>query len=197
MVTTGFSRIHVAVYANNGGTVSYSQCVELARAKSMELSVETTDVNNYYANNQLAESDPASFKSGSLKVGVDGLSGTEEAMILGITESTMQVGVKEVKVVKFGKKMNPPYMGVGAVKRMQMNGVVSYRPVILTKARFAVPADAAETQEENINWQNQDLEATIMRDDTAEANWKIIPAENMTTEEEAVAFIKAVLGGAA
>lgn len=197
MVTTGFSRIHVAIYANNGGTVSYSGCKELARAKSMELSVETTDENNYYANNQLAESEPASFKSGSLKVGVDGLSGEEEAMILGITESTMQVGDKQVKVVKFGKGMNPPYMGVGAVKRMQLNGIVSYRPVILTKARFAVPAEAAETQEENINWQNQDLEAVIMRDDTAEANWKIIPAENMASEEEAVAFIKAVLGGAA
>lgn len=197
MVTTGFSRIHVAVYANNGGTVTYSNCKELARAKNMDISVETSDENNYYANNQLAECEPAAFKSGALKIGVDGLSGTEEAMILGIAETTMQVGGKEVKVVKFGKAMNPPYMGVGAVKRMQLNGTVSYRPVILTKTRFAVPADAAETQEEGINWQDQDLEAMIMRDDTAEANWKIIPAENMTTEEEAVAFIKAVLGGAA
>ena len=36
-----------------------------------------------------------------------------------------------------------------------------------------------------------------MRDDTPEENWKIIPKEGFPTEDEAVAFIKAVLGGAA
>lgn len=197
MVTTGFSRIHVSEYKATGGKVTYSNCRELARAKSMSIDVATSDENKFYANNRLAEVEPAAFESGTLKLVVDGLSGEEEALILGITETTMTVGEKSVPVVKFGKAVNPPYLGIGGVKRMQMNGVVSFRPVIFCKARFAMPADAAETQEEKINYQTQELSAAVMRDDTPEENWKIIPKEGFPTEDEAVAFIKAVFNAAA
>ena len=197
MVTTGFSRIHVAKYTASGTAVTYSGVVELARAKSMSIDVSTSDENKFYANNGLAEYEPTKFKEGTAKIVVDGLSGEEEALLMGIEEASMAVGSTTVTVVKFGKTMNPPYLGIGAVKRMQKNQTVTYRAVILCKTRFAVPADAAETQEENINWQTQELNAMIMRDDSAEENWKIIPKENFATEDEAVAFIKAVLGGAA
>ena len=80
MVTTGFSRIHVAKYAYSGGSVTYSGCVELARGRSMETDIETTDENSYYANNKLAEVEPAQFKEGTAKIKVDGLSGAEEAV---------------------------------------------------------------------------------------------------------------------
>ena len=195
MVTTGFSRIHVAQYAAAGGVVTYSDVRELARARSMDLSVEVTEESHFYANNKVAETEPSAFKSGKVKLGVDGLSAEEEELILGLTTRKVNVGDTEVEVVAFGKAMNPPYLGVGGVKEYRLNGVTSYRPVILTKARFAVPPEAGETREENINWQSQDLEATVMRDDTAEENWKIIPKNNYPTEEEAVAFIVAVLGG--
>ena len=197
MVTTGFSRIHVAKYSATGSTVSYTDCKELARARNMDTDISTTEDNNYYANNQLAETEPAAFKEGSLKLTVDGLSAEEEAMILGIAESTRTVNGQEVAVINYGNKMNPPYLGVGAVKRMQLKGTVSYRPIILTKTRFAIPPEAMETQEESINWQDQELNATIMRDDSTEQNWKIIPKTNFQTEAEAVAFIVAVLGGKA
>ena len=197
MVTTGFSRIHVAMYSAADGVVTYSGCKELARAKSMSTEISATEDNNFYVNNQLGETEPASFSNGTAKIVVDGLSAEEEALIMGIKDSTVQVNNEEVAVVKFGKSMNPPYLGIGAVKRMQLNGAVSYRPIILTKTRFAIPPEAAETQEDKINWQTQELTATLMRDDTAESNWKIIPKANFETEDKAVAFIKAILGGAA
>lgn len=197
MVTTGFSRIHVAKYKNAGGTSTYSDVRELSRAKKMETEVNTTDENKFYANNVVAESEPAKFKDGKVKLEVAGCSAEEEAFLLGIESSKVTVGDKEVEVVEYGDGMNPPYLGIGAVKRMQKNGVVSYRAVIFTKCRFAIPAEAGETQEENINWQIQALEATILRDDTAKKNWKIIPKTNFDTEEEAVAFIVAMLGGKA
>lgn len=197
MVTTGFSHIHVAEYSAAGGVVTYSGCRELARAKSMSIDVTAMDANNFYANDELAETESATFKEGNAKLTVDGLSGEEEALILGIKESTVQVGDKAVPVVKYGKSMNPPYLGIGAVKKMQMLGVESYRAVILCKTRFGIPPEAAETQEGQKNWQTQELTATLMRDDTDEANWKIIPKENFATKAEAIAFIKAVLGGAA
>lgn len=192
MVTTGFSRIHVAKYSNDGSEVTYTGCVELARAKKMESDITTTEDNKFFANNGLAEVEPAKMKDGKLKLTVDGLSAEEEALILGITETTNQ----GTPVIEFGDTMKPPYLGVGAVKRMQLNGKVSYRAVIFTKTRFAIPPEAAETEEDGINWQTQDLEAVIMRDDTTNHNWKIIPKTNFNTEEETVTFIKKILGGA-
>ena len=201
MVTTGFSRIHVAKYTCSGGVSGYSGCRELARAKSMSTDITTTEENKFYANNQLAESEPSTFKEGKAKIVVDGLTAEEEAFILGIAESTVNTGTAddpvEVPVIAFGKSMNPPYLGIGGVKEMMLNGVTSYRPVILTKTRFAVPPEAGETREDKINWQTQELEADIMRDDTTNANWKIIPKTNYTTEEEAVDFIRALFGGVA
>ncbi len=197
MVTIGFSHIHVAEYSAAGGVVTYSGCRELARARSMSIDVTAMDAIKFSANDELAEIESATFKEGSVKLTVDGLSGEEEALILGIKESTVKVGDKDVPVVKYGKDMNPPYLGIGAVKKMQMLGVESYRAVILCKSRFGIPPEAAETQEDQKNWQTQELTATLMRDDTDEANWKIIPKENFATKAEAIAFIKAVLGGGA
>lgn len=197
MVTTGFSRIHVAKYTCESGKATYTGCRELARARSMDTDIEVTDENKFYANNALAETDPAKFKSGKAKLKVDGLSAEEEAFIMGIEETTMELSGTEIPVLEFGENMEAPYLGIGAVKRMQMNGVVSYRAIIFTKARFTIPADAAETQEEEKKWQDQELEATLMRDDTDKKNWKIIPKVNFDTENMAVAFIEMVLGGKA
>lgn len=198
MVTTGFSRIHVAQYKCEGGKATYSGCRELARARSMTSSITTAEDNDFYANNAVAETESAVFESGKVDITVDGLTAEEEAFIMGIAEdNTVTVGDKEVPVYRFGKNMNPPYVGIGAVKRMKLAGVTSYRPVVFTKGRFAVPSDDATTGEKTINWQDQGLSATLMRDDTESEDWKIIPKENFPSEAEAVEFIKAVLGGGA
>lgn len=198
MVTTGFSRIHVAKYAERAGVVEYSEVREIARARSMETDITTTDNNDYYANNQLAEQEPAAFSSGSASITVDGLSAEEEAFILGIESETRTINGKEVELIPYGTDMNPPYVGIGAVKRQQLKGVVSYRAVIFTKARFAIPSEAAETQEgDGLTWQDQDLSATLMPDDSGNRRWKYIPKTNFTTEEDAVNFIRGFLGGAA
>ena len=197
MVTTGFSRIHVAKYNNAGGAVSYDNCRELSRAKKMETDVNTSDENKFYANNVLAESEPAKFKDGKAKISLAGLSAEEEAFILGMESVKVQVDGKEVEEYHFGESMKPPYLALAGVKRVQRDGVVSYKPIILTKTKFAIPPEVGESQEENINWQIQELEATILRDDTVEKNWKIIPKTNFATEDEAVAYIVAKLGGKA
>lgn len=187
MVTTGFSRIHVALYQNTGSAVSYSGCREIARARSMETSVETTEDNNFYANNRLAEQEPAQFKSGSATIVVDGLDPDEEAFILGIKASASD---GEVSEVAYGDGLNPPYVGIGAVKRQQFNNVASFRPIIFTKTRFAIPSESAKTQEQSVSWQEQSLSATLLRDDSSKHNWKIIPQKNFATEDEAVAWIR-------
>ena len=63
-VCTGFSKPYVAKYSNAGGVVSYSGCMQLARGVSVSLSLDTTDDNNFYADNIVAETAAAVFTSG-------------------------------------------------------------------------------------------------------------------------------------
>lgn len=193
MVTTGFSRIHVAKYSAANGEITYTQCRELARARSMSLDVKSVDSNDYYTNNALSETESAVFSSGTVTLVVDGLSGEEEAFILGIpvAEQTSKADIE------YGDAMNPPYLGIAGVKMYQFNGTISYRPIILKKGRFAIPADGANTREASTSWQDQTLTAAIVRDDSAKHNWKVIPGDNFATEDEAVEWIKTKLGGAA
>lgn len=193
-VTTGFSRPHIAKYSNEGQTVTYSDPVELARGVEFSIEVETPDDNNFYANNVVAETEPAQMTSGTVTLTVDGLSGEEEALILGITSSPVSYNEEQVEVIKYGSTMNPPYLALGGIKRTQLNGSVSYRPIVLTKVRFSIPPEAAVTQEDQIDWQTQELTATIMRDDTLDKTWKIIPKTGFPTEEEAVNFMLFLMG---
>ena len=99
-------------------------------------------------------------------------------------------------VSHYGDGMDIPYVGIGFVVRYQSAGVVTYAPVVLTKARFQQPGLDAATQEESIDWQTQELTATLMRDDTTNYDWKLAGADQ-STEDAAVEVLKAILGGAA
>lgn len=196
MVTTGFRNIYVAKYSNEDTTVSYTGFQKLARARGFSLDVGTSDDNQYFADDSLAETESgASFASGTLELTVDGLTGEEEALLFGIvtSSSTVQVDETPVTEVRFGDSLNPPFMGVAGIKRYQLNGVVTYRPIVLPKVQFTLGTDEAETGEDTINWQDQTLNANIMRDDTAEHNWKRMPKDNFATLAEAIAYIKAIL----
>lgn len=196
MVTTGFRNIYVAKYSNTGSSVTYTGFQKLARARGISLDVGTSDDNQYFADDSLAETESgASFSSGTLELTVDGLTGEEEALLFGINtaSSTVQVNETPVTEVRFGDSLNPPFMGVAGIKRYQLNGVVTYRPIVLPKVQFTLGTDEAETGEDTINWQDQTLNANIMRDDTAERNWKRMPKDNFTTLAEAIAYIEAIL----
>ena len=57
------------------------------------------------------------------------------------------------------------------------------------------PGLDAATQEDTIDWQTQELTANLMRDDTSNHDWKLVAADQ-STEAEAEAVLKALLGGA-
>ena len=195
-VCTGFSKPYVAKYTNTGGAVSYSGCMQLARGVSVSLSLDTTDDNNFYADNIVAETAAAVFTSGTATLTVDGLLAAAEKFVLGLPEATKtEVGSSSVDVSHYGDAMEIPYVGIGFVVRYQSGGVVTYAPVVLTKARFQQAGLDAATQEESIDWQTQELTANLMRDDTSNHDWKLVAADQ-STEAEAEAVLKALLGGA-
>ena len=196
-VCTGFSMPYVAKYSNVGSVVTYSGVMQLARGVSVSLSLNTTDDNVFHADNVSAETAAAIFTGGTATLTVDGLLAEAEKFILGLPETTkVTVGGDQVDVSHYGDGMEIPYVGIGFVVRYQSGGVVTYAPVVLAKARFQQPGLDAATQEESIDWQTQELTATLMRDDTSNHDWKLVGADQ-ATEEAAVEVLKAILGGAA
>ena len=187
-VCTGFSKPYVAIYTNNGGNVTYSKGQILARGVSVSIEPEVADDNTFYADNIAAETSPGVFTGGNVILTVDGLLQEAEQLIIGLPmPEEITVGESEkVEVLAYG-------VGIGFIVRYQSDGVESFSPVVLTKARFQTPSSDAETQEEEINWQTQELTATLMRDDTPNHNWKKVAADQ-STEDGAETVLKAMLG---
>ena len=181
-VLTGFSLPYVALYAESNGTITYSSGQKLARGVEMTISPETSDDNTFYADNQSAESASGTFTGGTLSVTVDGLFDTAEKLIYGLpAASTNWYSYDDDQAV--------PYVGFGAIARYMSDGVTTYTAIVLPKVRFNALELSAATQEDEIDWQTQALEATIFRADDAKHTWRKL-SEPQTTEAAAEALIK-------
>lgn len=185
-VLTGFSLPYVALYTVSSGTVVHTSGQKLARGVSVSLEPTVGDDNKFYADNLVAETAPGLMTGGTVTLTVDGLLETAEKLILGLPASD------DNDWVHYGDSMEVPYVSIGFVCRYQSDGVVTYTPVVLTKARFQTPSLSANTQEEDIEWQTQELVADLLRDDTANHDWKVV-GEAQTTEALAEGMIKAFL----
>ena len=192
-VVTGFSKPYVAIYQNSGGTVSYTSGQVLARGVSVELSIETGGENNFYADNGKAESAGGTFTGGTATLTVDGMLQTAEALVLGLPDATqIMVDSNPVNVRDFNDEMKIPNVGVGYITRYMSDGVTTYEPTVLTKAKVQTPNDSATTQGEEVTWQTQALTLDLMRDDSPAHTWKRV-ADAQDTEAEAEAVLKAML----
>lgn len=184
-ILTGFSLPYVAKYAAAGNTVTYSNGQRLARGVSVSIEAEAEDDNIFYADNISAESAPGIFTSGTATFTVDGLKLAAEQLIMGIPAADSE------GFIHYGENLTIPYVGVGFICRYMEDGVTSYVPVILTKCRFVTPGIDAATATETIEWQTQELTASLLRDDTTNHDWKLVGGEQ-STEAAAEAKIKAV-----
>lgn len=186
-VITGFSKPYIAVYANNGSTVTYSNGMVLARGVSVSLSPESSNDNNFYADNVTAESEGGIFTGGTAELTVDGLNPPARTLALGLPQAGQDGWTGQ------GDDAEPPYLGVGYIVRYMSGGETIYVPTVLAKTRLSIPGEEAATQEDQISWQTTPLTFNLMRDDTANHNWRFIGAD-FTTEAAAEAALKTKLG---
>lgn len=194
MATIGVSKPYYALYGNVGNQVSYSDGDVLGKATEVDVSIETSEDNNLYADNGIAEADRA-FSGGTLTVSTDDLTQDVSKVILGVTEKALAeiegITDTEVKELIYDDDMSTPYLGVGFIIKKQRQNVTYWRAVVLTKVMFAVPNDSATTQGETIEWQTPELTATILRDDSEKHMWK--REATFTTEAQAEIYIKSRL----
>lgn len=194
MAVIGLSKPYYGIYSAIGNAVSYANGAVMGKATEANIDIKTTEDNNLYADNGIAETD-RSFAGGTLKLNTDDLSQDVTKAILGLTEQAISdiAGVTDatVKELLYDDTQNTPYLGVGFIIKKKVGGAYKWRGVVLCKVMFSVPADAATTQGEIIEWQVPELSATIMRDDSETHMWK--REATFTTEAQAEAYIKARL----
>lgn len=193
-VLVGFSHPTIGLYSAVGGDVKYTDGRRLARGVEVSFSINTSDDNKFYADNQVAESESGKFIDGKATLTVDGLHDDADRMISGIPAPVeVSCGDKKVKVTKYGDSAKPPYLGVGFLLLYQCGGADIWQPMILTKGKFATHGTDAKTQEEKRDWQTQKLDVALHRDDSATHDWKWL-AEEFSSEAEALAVLDALLG---
>lgn len=187
-VEIGYSKPYVALYSATGDTVSYSSGQLLARGVGQSTSIDTSDNNDFYADNIIAESENGTFSGGTLTLTVDGLKQASEQLIMGLAAAGTD------GFISYGDSQVIPDVGYGAVLMYQSEGVVSYTPVIYPRVQFHQIDNSANTKEEQKDWQTQELTATIKRAEDADRHWKYVGGEALTTEAAAEAKIKTFFG---
>lgn len=192
-VITGYSKPYVALYNANEGSPTYSGGMPLARGVDVSVEAETGDAVNFYADNVMAESVGGVFTGATITMTVDGLKDAARKLIMGLPNAeSMAVGSETVQVYKYDDRQQIPNVGIGFIIRYMEQGVTTYQPVVFTKASFSVDGIEAATQEEEIEFQTTELEAALMRDDSANHVWRIVAADQ-TTEAAAENIIKGIL----
>ena len=199
MPKTGLSRPYVALFSDASGSPKYTGLARAEKAVKYSIKTEVSDnkTNNFYADNTISESDvgAAVVTGGTLSLDVDGLGYDTSKLILGIAEKSITIASKEIKYQEFNDSMVTPFLGFGIIERHQKNGKQSYVAVILPKVKFSVPDDAADTAGESVSWQTDSIDGKFYR--CGSSNAFKIKSPAFDTEDDADAFIHAILGAAA
>lgn len=198
MAIIGASKPMFAKYHAAGGSVSYSDGGVMGKLVEFNIELESTNNNDFYADNGVAETQRNKFSSGSITIQTDDLRQEVSKAILGLKEVTLSSipGITgSVKELVFDDDQNTPYLGIGMIQKKQIDNIEKWRAIVLRKVSLSIPADAATTEGEEIDWQTPELSGTIMRDDSEKHAWK--SEATFATEAEAQAYIRYKLSIAA
>ena len=186
-ITTGFSKPYVALYGISNGAITYTGGMVLARGVNVNVEPETSDDNNFYGDNIVAEKDAGKFSTGTLTLTVDGLKIAAEKMIMGIPDPDTDGWTS------YDDDQAIPEVGVGFIRRTREAGVDYYIPYVLTRVTFNQIPVSANTQEESIDWQTTELSGKIDRAEDAKHTWRCI-GDRVSIEAAAEAALREKLG---
>ena len=190
MGNIGYSKPYVALYSGSGGKDTHTSGMSLGGGVSYSDSIEVADDNDFRADNRVDETESGVFTSGEATITVNYLSAKAAKMVLGLKNQTT---VGDVQWDDYDDDANPPDIGYGHVKKVMDDGVIQYIGFVLPRVKMALPSESAETQGETIDWQTQELTATIMRSLNGKHPWRAIAETLFDTEDEAEAAVVAYL----
>jgi hypothetical protein len=198
MAIKGLSKPVCANYTAVGNAVTYSDAYAADKAVEYSFEADVAEDKDLYADNQVAETAAGRFVSGKLTLKTADLAPELSKKILGLKTVTRQVGEETVTEVVYDDDQVAPYLGFGIIEEHQIDNKTGYLPVVFPKIRFSIPADAATTRGDEVNWQTKEISGTVVRSDQVDDNynhpWKITPQKMYDTEAEALKYNNAVLG---
>lgn len=196
MAIKGLSKPVFGKYTNTSGTVTYSEGKTIGHAISYSAEVEVGDDNPLYGDNMIVEHDNGTFQTGTLTLETSEFTASESAWLLGITSTSYTVGegtgAVTVTEYPFGDNTSPITVGFGIIELHQINDSDTYKTVILPKCVPHIPADAATTKGESIDWQTKEIEFGIERSDESNHPWKVEAWH--ASEAAALAYLEDKLG---
>ena len=181
----GLSKFYQADYAENGGTVSYSNGSLFGMATQLDIVTEGKSPAILYADNGPAES-VALFGGGTATLGVHKLTLAQLANFLG-------QGYVSSTGCEFKADVGAPYKGIGGISMDISGGTITYSAIVLYKVQCKTPDITRVTRGESVEYQVPNLEFMILRDDTSDAKWMWMQ-DGYATEALAEAALKAKLG---
>lgn len=198
MPRIGLSKPYFAVYSNNGSTVTYSGGGLMGKYTRLNLTLEGGgNTKDFYADNGVDESGGSVFSGGTLAVTTNNLLTEVSTVILGNSTSEITgitgMTTEEASWEHSDDRSAAPFVGVGGIYKYKVNGAVRYRAVIFPKVKFTTPNVEATTQGTSIEWQTDQLEAAINRDDTQYHEWRRV-SSLLETEADAELLIKSFFG---
>lgn len=196
MAKKGLSIPFFGKYANNNGSVSYSEGKTIGHAIEYSVEIETSDDNPLYGDNKIIEHDNGTFNGGTLTLNTSELEGTMAKWLLGLTQSSVTVGEGTGSVTvaeyQYDDDTSPITVGFGVIELHQINDTDKYRTIILTKCVPNIPAQAATTKGDTIEWQTQEITFMIERSDATKHAWMREAWHD--TEDAAIAYLQQELG---
>ena len=170
-------RYAIATVGQNG-TITYGTVKKPAKAVSFSFEPTTSDA-KLYADDSLAESDNR-VTGGTCTMGIDRLDAETMAEILGhdYDNSTHEV-VSNVNDIA-------PYVGVGRIVRIMVDGVQNFRATFLAQCKFAEPSADDNTMGESVEFSTYELSGTVVV--PADGNWR--REKVFTTQEDAITYLE-------
>mgnify|MGYP005768391135 CR=1 FL=1 len=182
-------------YNYNGSAVTYTNGFIAGSAIEYGVEVETSDNNPLYGDDHIIENDYGTFNSGTLTLNTSDLDQYTSKRLLGLKEVEVQVGEVQVTELVTDDDAKQTPKGFGIIETHQINDVDKYRAVILCKVAMSIPAEAATTKGESIEWQTKEIEGTVNRSDENTTNYKHPWKREawFDTHAEAMEYLKTML----
>lgn len=195
MAIKGLTKPMFGEYNYNGAAASYTNGFMCGAAIEYGVEVETSDNNPLYGDDHIIENDYGTFNTGTLTLNTSDLDQYTSKRLLGLKEVQITVGDTKVTELVTDDDAKQTPKGFGIIETHQINDVDKYRAVILSKVAMSIPAEAATTKGESIEWQTREIEGAINRSDEDSANYKHPWKREawFDTQSEAEEYIKTVL----
>ena len=163
---------------NDGAAPTYGTPGVIGKAIKADVTFNSAE-GKLYADDALAEY-ASKFTDGSIVLGVDEMTDTKRAALLGYTLSAVSGSNKLI----MGAADVAPHVGIGYYKTHMIDGVRKYRTYFFYDVVFRETGDSSETANESITFSTPEITGTIL---PVQGYGKDNYAEIMTFDTESAA----------